>query len=169
MKALIAVFLIFVSALYANAQSFTYQGFLKDGGAPANGAFNLTFKLFDAASGGTQVGSTLTQNNVNVANGLFTAELNFGAGAFTSADRWLEVAVNGAPPQSSCQDYGNALFDLQPEHARYHRGREPQCRRRNQQPREQAVRRGQFQLFRQGRYRNHVTGCGPACDRQCAF
>ena len=67
----------------ANAQSFTYQGSLKDGGSPANGLFNLDFALFDAASAGTQIGSTIMQNNVNVAQGLFTTELDFGAAAFS--------------------------------------------------------------------------------------
>ena len=54
----------------AHAQPFTYQGFLKNGGSPANGLFNLDFDLFDAASAGTQIGATITQTNVNVAQGL---------------------------------------------------------------------------------------------------
>lgn len=54
------------------AQPFTYQGFLKEGGLPANGTYDLTFRLFTELSGGHQVGNTITLNNQSVQNGLFT-------------------------------------------------------------------------------------------------
>jgi hypothetical protein len=95
MKGFMAVILIVLGAIYGNAQLFTYQGFLQEGGDLANGSYNLAFKLFNAASGGAQVGSTLTMDGTGVANGLFTVELNFGATAFPGADRWLEIVVNG--------------------------------------------------------------------------
>ncbi len=74
---------------------FTYQGQLKQGGALANGNFNFSFLLFTAASGGSQVGSTVNLSNVAVSEGLFTVELDFGASAFNGSNRWLEVRVNG--------------------------------------------------------------------------
>jgi hypothetical protein len=53
--------------------------------------------LWDAVSGGVQVGSTQTVNNVGVANGRFTITLNadneFGVDAFTGQERWLQIAV----------------------------------------------------------------------------
>ncbi|HET9493722.1 MAG TPA: hypothetical protein VFR15_05785, partial [Chloroflexia bacterium] len=61
---------------------FTYQGSLKNGGNPANGQFDFQFKLYDALSGGGQVGSTLTVGNQTVTGGLFTVQLDFGAAAF---------------------------------------------------------------------------------------
>ncbi len=73
--------------------AFTYQGRLLDGGKPANGPFDFRFRLFDAASGGSQVGTTVTLNDVQVTNGLFTVALDFGAGAFKGDARWLEIAV----------------------------------------------------------------------------
>lgn len=72
--------------------AFTYQGRLNDGGGPASGSYDVQFKLFDAASGGSQVGSTVTLTSVAVANGLFTVGLDFGA-AFTGSKRWLEIGV----------------------------------------------------------------------------
>ncbi len=72
--------------------SFTYQGRLLDGSAPANGPYTLTFRLFDAASGGAQVSATLTRS-VTVTNGLFTTGLDFGLAAFDGSARWLEIAV----------------------------------------------------------------------------
>ncbi len=35
--------------------AFTYQGQLKDGGAPANGDYDLRFSLYDGVSGGNLV------------------------------------------------------------------------------------------------------------------
>jgi hypothetical protein len=73
--------------------AFTYQGSLKNGGNPANGQYDFTFKLFDAASAGNQVGSTFTATNQTVSQGLFTVQLDFGATALQGDARWLEIAV----------------------------------------------------------------------------
>lgn len=58
--------------------AFTYQGRMQDGGAPADGLHDFRFRLFDAASGGTQVGDTLCFDEVDVINGLFSVQLDFG-------------------------------------------------------------------------------------------
>src|SRR2546423_3812956 len=75
--------------------TFTYQGQLTESGWPANGLYDLRFSLYDSASGGSAVGGPLTNAMVAVSNGLFTATLDFGAGVFTGAERWLEIAVRG--------------------------------------------------------------------------
>jgi len=72
--------------------AFTYQGRLIDGGAPANGTYDLTFALYDAPSGGVQIGSTLTRNGVNVTDGLFTVQLDFGS-VFDGTAFYLEIGV----------------------------------------------------------------------------
>ncbi|MET0554093.1 MAG: hypothetical protein ABW221_13710 [Vicinamibacteria bacterium] len=72
---------------------FTYQGRLQDGPAPAEGPHDLRCILFDAASGGAQVGGTLVLEDVPVSAGLFTAVLDFGAAPFAGDARWLEIAV----------------------------------------------------------------------------
>lgn len=76
---------------------FTYRGQLKVSGAPANGPFDLVFKLYDAAAAGVQVGGTITHENVPVANGLFTVKLDFGSGVFGGGARWLDIAVRPGP------------------------------------------------------------------------
>jgi hypothetical protein len=53
----------------------------------------MQFALFDALTGGMQLGATLTNLNVSVSNGLFTVQLNFGSNPFTGADRYLEIGV----------------------------------------------------------------------------
>ena len=78
--------------------AFTYQGQLKDsGGNPIDDTCDFTFGLWDAESAGAQVGSDSVVTGVAVTNGYFAVNVNaggeFGAGAFTGDERWLEVAV----------------------------------------------------------------------------
>jgi hypothetical protein len=73
--------------------AFTYQGRLADGGIPAEGSYDFRFILYDADVGGAQVGSTVVKEDVPVEDGYFASQLGFGAGAFTGAARYLEVAV----------------------------------------------------------------------------
>jgi hypothetical protein len=78
-------------ALYGSA--FTYQGQLKSGGTPYNGACDLRFGLWNAMSGGVQIGTTQTKSNVGMAEGYFTVQLDFGGGAFQGDARWLAIEV----------------------------------------------------------------------------
>src|SRR5262245_23634228 len=71
----------------------SYQGQIKQAGALLDGAADFQFKLFGEPTGGTQVGSTQSFSDVDVTDGLFAVELDFGASAFSSDKRWLEVAV----------------------------------------------------------------------------
>jgi hypothetical protein len=78
--------------------TFTYQGQLTEGGALANGAYDLQFKMFDALTGGNQlpIGSPITATlpGVQVTRGVFTVQLDFSAGIFFSGeDRFLDIAV----------------------------------------------------------------------------
>ncbi|MEZ4767403.1 MAG: hypothetical protein R2844_03145 [Caldilineales bacterium] len=79
--------------------AFTYQGYLEDTVGPVTGAFDFTFTLWDdptASGAGNQIGSAAALTGVLVDEGLFTAELDFGNGAFGGGARYLEIAVNGA-------------------------------------------------------------------------
>jgi hypothetical protein len=73
--------------------AFTYQGELRDGGGPVDGACDLRFGLWDAGSGGAQVGGTVELEGMMLVDGLFTAQLDFGPDAFGGDARWLEVAA----------------------------------------------------------------------------
>jgi hypothetical protein len=98
----LALLVLFAGNLLAGplGSAFTYQGLLNSGGGPANGSYDLQFAVFDASSGGSQIGSTFTNAATTVSNGLFTVTLDFGAGVFTGASRWLAIGVrtNGSDP-----------------------------------------------------------------------
>ncbi len=85
----IALAILLASLGYA--QPFTYQGMLKQNGTPVTGTLSMTFKLYDALTGGSPIGSPITQD-VSVQNGLFTVTLNFG-NVWNGADRYLEIQV----------------------------------------------------------------------------
>lgn len=92
----IAALLVAVGSSAALAQStaITYQGQLKDGGSVVNSPSDFRFSLFTAESGGTQVGSTVTQNAVAVTDGLFTTPVDFGVNPYTSNQNlFLQIEV----------------------------------------------------------------------------
>jgi hypothetical protein len=72
----LAGILVFAAGAFGQTSSFNYQGKLTDGGSPANGSFLLQFKLFDAPSGGSQIGSTLSDIALTAASGVFTVDLD---------------------------------------------------------------------------------------------
>ena len=79
---------------------FTYQGRLKQNNGVVSGNADMIFTLWDAASGGAQVGPTLTFDGVggnpppvSVTTGLFAVSLNFGSTAFNGNSRYLNIQV----------------------------------------------------------------------------
>ncbi len=85
--------LIISKAALAQNNAFTYQGKLTDAGNPANGAYDLQFRLFDALVSGNPVGTPRVREDVSVAGGIFTVTLDFDAVDFPGANRWLEISV----------------------------------------------------------------------------
>lgn len=78
----------------AQSTVITYQGQLRVAGTPYTGSAEFQFTVWDAASGGAQLAATTPAiTATSVTDGLFTANLDFGASAFTGADRWLDVQV----------------------------------------------------------------------------
>ncbi len=82
--------------------AFTYQGRLQDAGVPASGTYDLRFRLFDAASGGVQVGSTSCVDGVIPIDGLFNVSLDFGIAPFDGNARWLEIGVRSDATPGNC-------------------------------------------------------------------
>jgi hypothetical protein len=101
--------------------AITYQGQLRTDDIPANGAHFLSFALFDALSGGNQIGPTRSFDGgagnappVQIVDGLFTVDLDFGAAAFTGEAAWLAITINGTTlsPRQPLLAAPNALYAL---------------------------------------------------------
>lgn len=93
-RLLIAVAFAAAAGLAAAAGSFTYQGQLHNAGGSFDGEVDLEFRLYDAASGGSQVGETEIRNSVDVVDGLFQVTLDFGSDAFSGGERFLQISVD---------------------------------------------------------------------------
>ena len=97
---LVAIFcLLLSSSSFAQTSEFTFQGKLTDQSAPANGVYDLSFKLYDSAN--LQIGATLTREDIQVTNGVFTVPLNFGASAFDGGSRMIEISVRAGSSTGS--------------------------------------------------------------------
>ena len=77
----------------AHLAAFTYRGELERDGEPYDGICDIEFALYDAASDGSQVGSTVTVTDVVVVEGIFVVELDFNAASFDGNSRWLAISV----------------------------------------------------------------------------
>ena len=71
----------------------TYQGQIKEGGIPVADTGDFRFALHDTAIGGIPLGTSAQMDDVSITNGLFTADIDFGADVFDGNARYLEVAV----------------------------------------------------------------------------
>ena len=105
-----AFFICMFAGMSVQAQTteFVYQGQLQSSSAPATGSYDFEFLLFDALTGGSQIGSTLTRSSVAVANGIFSVKLDFGSN-YPGANRFLEIHV--------IQTGGGAFTPLTPRQA----------------------------------------------------
>jgi len=81
--------------------AFTYQGRLIDNNKTADGLYDFQFKLFDANSGGNKLGQDVNKPQVDVIDGYFTAELDFG-GVFDGNNRWLDIGIRPGELEDPC-------------------------------------------------------------------
>jgi hypothetical protein len=86
-------FVLLAGSQHGQTTAFKYQGSLTDGGSQAKGSFQMQFRLFDAVSGGSQIGTTLNDVPVTAADGTFSVLLDFGSSVFNGGGRWLEIAI----------------------------------------------------------------------------
>ncbi|MBC8377862.1 MAG: hypothetical protein H8E62_01675, partial [Planctomycetes bacterium] len=94
--------------------AFTYQGRLLDDNVAADGVYDIRFVLYDDPNTliGNLIGQPVDANDVEVAEGYFIAELDFGGPAFGGDARWLQIAVR--PYDSTDPGDYVALTPLQP-------------------------------------------------------
>jgi endosialidase-like protein/collagen triple helix repeat protein len=75
------------------ADEITYQGEVLQDGQLLNDTADLVFRLYDAPTGGLLIGAPVFINNLSVIEGRFTAQLNFGPGAFNIDARFIEIDI----------------------------------------------------------------------------
>ena len=97
--------------------TFTYQGRLDSSGQPHSGTVGMDFRLYAAPTGGSALAEDLG-HSVQVTDGLFQVELDFGGQPFDEG-LWLDITVdsqglaprqpiNGAPFANRAQSARNA-------------------------------------------------------------
>jgi hypothetical protein len=93
--------------------AFTYQGQLDDGGAPADGTYDLVFRLYGSQAGFDQIGGAVSVPGVAMTDGIFSVDLNFGD-VFDGQERWLEIQIDGVTlsPRQSLRAAPYAMFAL---------------------------------------------------------
>ena len=81
-------------AIRAQPTAFTYQGKLSNGGTAANGLYDFQFTIYGSDVGGTPVSGDIPVGDVQITNGIFTVNLDFGIAPFNSpTDNHLEISV----------------------------------------------------------------------------
>jgi hypothetical protein len=76
------------------ATSVGFQGQLKSSGTNVNTPADFRFSLWDAATGGNQVGTSDTHLAVPVADGLFNSSFDCGVDPYTqNSSSWLQIEV----------------------------------------------------------------------------
>jgi hypothetical protein len=77
--------------------SMAYQGYLEDGGQPANGVYDFRVDIWDQETAGSQLGSTAVYDTPGetVEDGIFTLYFNPGSvnEIFTGGERWIQIKV----------------------------------------------------------------------------
>lgn len=98
--AVLLVALCIAKVALAQTTAFTYQGKLTDAANPADGLFDMQFKLFNTQDigTGTQQGPSITNSSVQVTKGTFSLLLDFG-NVFDGSARYLEISLRptGSP------------------------------------------------------------------------
>ncbi|MFK8013389.1 MAG: hypothetical protein AB8B80_15215 [Marinicellaceae bacterium] len=95
MKHILILITLFISMEIFAGTEITYQGVLNQGGSPANGEFDLEFKLWDNPNASGQFAWGIDSiDDVVVENGLFNVILDFGdTFAAVEQEYWMEILV----------------------------------------------------------------------------
>ena len=100
----------------------TVQGKLTNpGGTPQTGTFTLTFRIYNAPTGGTDVwtaGVGESQSLTTDVNGLWTARLGTTTAltdaVFSTTERWLEITVDDGPGGNPTETLARTKLNTNP-------------------------------------------------------
>lgn len=85
-----------IAAAPSLGTSLTYQGRLNTTSGAANGTYDFTFQISTNVAGGLADNPPVTNLEVVVSNGLFTAIVDFGGKPTDHKDYWLELGVRSS-------------------------------------------------------------------------
>jgi hypothetical protein len=85
---------ILLAASVLASTTIQYQGQLTNAGIPHDGQVTMSFELFDTDEGGDSIAGPLTPPAIEVREGLFAAELDFGA-VFDGSPIYLQITIGG--------------------------------------------------------------------------
>lgn len=107
------LFLYLGTAAFGTPQgtAFSYQGHFYDDYAAADGQYDFMFFLWDSSEGGNVVGVPAVFEDVEVMDGYFTVEPDFGTGIFGGEEYWLEISLR--PGASAPEDAYTVLAGRQ--------------------------------------------------------
>lgn len=94
----IAPLLCLICAPLMASTNLTYQGQLDASGTPFSGTVSMQFQLYDSEADGNPVGPQLDRSAVEVTDGLFQVDLDFGN--VFDGPRWLQITVEETPLDS---------------------------------------------------------------------
>jgi len=115
---LLSVTLIVVLTLSAGVvladevtSAINYQGRLTDSsGSPLSGTYTVTFRLYEAATGGTALDTDI--HDVVVTDGLFNTEIDFDQSYFDGRALWLGVKVGTDSEMTPRQEFRPVPYAL---------------------------------------------------------
>jgi len=84
------------------SSKFTYQGMLREDGAPVTGARDMVFALFSDDACTAMVGGEISMPGVEVDQGIFSVELTVSQSSFNGQGLWLGIQVEGT--SVGCQE-----------------------------------------------------------------
>ena len=90
---LLVLLIVGSTTTFGLGTAFIYHGALRSSSEASNGRYDLRFTLHTNASSGLPIGSTITNMNIAVSNGVFSTEVDFGPGVFDGTEYWLEIGV----------------------------------------------------------------------------
>ena len=76
-----------------NGTNFSYQGQLNQNGELAQGAYDFEFFIYDVDTGGIALTAPLSLEDVQVTEGVFSVDLDFGPSPYSGVKLWLEIRV----------------------------------------------------------------------------
>ena len=93
------------SRAQSDLRAITYQGYLEQNGTAVSGTKNLTFRLYDAATAGNQIGSAIASTVTVYAGSFATVLAPIPVSAFTGGALFLEIDVEGVTLQGRQRIY----------------------------------------------------------------